>query len=238
MRFLSLLALLVLLPAMARAQPPAGKIETPASLPDGSAATQARPARAQEPEERKVGLSRRGGRLLVSLGLQDLFRAQDAQRLLSGFTTRVWVRVVVLRVGSPEPVAQALRQTEIVYDLWDEKFRVRRFEAGGKVETRAAATAGEAIDLATALVAFPVVDLDRLEPGVSYRLSVRADLNPIAQDLLADVRRWLARPSPRSRAGSGDSFFGSFVSIFVNPRIEESERQLRLVSPSWVEPPR
>jgi hypothetical protein len=38
--------------------------------------------------------------------------------------------------------------------------------------------------------------------------------------------------------GSGESFFGSFVSVFVNPRIDESERQLRLVSQSWVEPAR
>jgi hypothetical protein len=202
------------------------------------AATQALPARAQPPEERKTGLNRRDGRLLVSLELQDLFKAQDAQRLLSGFTSRVLVRVALFRLDSPEPVAQTMRHTEIVYDLWDEKFRVRRFEAGGKVETREASTASEAIDLATALVAFPLVNLDRLAPGVAYRLSLRVDLNPISQELLADVRRWLARPSPRSRMGSGDSFFGSFVSIFVNPRIDESERQLRLVSQSWVEPPR
>ncbi len=202
------------------------------------AATQATPARAQKLEERKTGFTRRDGRLLVSLGLQDLFGPQDAQRLLSGFTSRVLVRMAISRLDNPEPLAQALRQTEIVYDLWDEKFRVRRFEAGGKVETREATTAGEAIDLATALIAFPVVELDHLEPGVAYRLSVRADLNPISQELLADVRRWLARPSPRSRMGSGDSFFGSFVSIFVNPRIDDSERQLRLVSQAWVEPTR
>ena len=202
------------------------------------AATQAMPVRAQEPEERKTGITRRDGRLLISLGLQDLFKAQDAQHLLSGFTSRVLLRVAVFRLDSPEPVAQAMRHTEIVYDLWDEKFRVRRFEAGGKVEPRETSTTGEAIDLATALVAFPVANLDRLEPGATYRVSLRADLNPISQELLADVRRWLARPSPHSRMGSGDSFFGSFVSIFVNPRIEESERQLRLVSQSWVEPPR
>ncbi|HJX54215.1 MAG TPA: DUF4390 domain-containing protein, partial [Polyangia bacterium] len=200
------------------------------------AATQALPARAQPPEERKTGLNRRDGRLLVSLELQDLFKAQDAQRLLSGFTSRVLVRVALFRLDSPEPVAQTMRHTEIVYDLWDEKFRVRRFEAGGKVETRETSTVGEAIDLAAALVAFPVASLDRLAPGVAYRVSLRADLNPISQELLADVRRWLARPSSRSRMGSGDSFFGSFVSIFVNPRIEESERQLRLLSQSWVEP--
>jgi len=135
-------------------------------------------ARAQEPEERKTGLTRRDGRLLVSLGLQDLFKAQDAQRLLSGFTSRVLVRVAVFRPDQPEPVAQSMRHTEIVYDLWDEKFRVRRFEAGGKMETLVAASASEAIDLATALTVFPIVPLDRLEPGVTYRLSVRAESQP------------------------------------------------------------
>jgi hypothetical protein len=202
------------------------------------AVAQATPAHAQEPEERKTGINRRDGHLLVSLGLQDLFKAQDTQRLLSGFTSRVLVRIAILRLDQSEPVAQAMRQTEIVYDLWDEKFRMRRFEAGGKVETREVGNVTEAIDLATVLAGFPVAEIDRLEPGASYRLSVRADLNPISQELLADVRRWLARPSARSRTGSGDSFFGSFVSIFVNPRIDDSERQLRLVSPPWVEPPR
>jgi hypothetical protein len=209
-----------------------------AALTLALAATHATSARAQELEERKTGLTRRDGRLLVSLGLQDLFKAQDVQRLLSGFTSRVLVRVAIFRVDQPEPVTQSMRHTEIVYDLWDEKFRVRRFEAGGRMETRAVATASEAIELATALVAFPIVNLDRLQPGVVYRLSVGTDLNPISQELLADVRRWLARPSPRSRMGSGESFFGSFVSVFVNPRIDESERQLRLVSQSWVEPAR
>jgi hypothetical protein len=49
--------------------------------------------------------------------------------------------------------------------------------------------------------------------------------------VLADVRHWLVEPARgQRRLGAGDSFFGSFVSIFVNPRIEDSERQLRFVS--------
>ena len=45
------------------------------------------------------------------------------------------------------------------------------------------------------------------------------------------MRRWLVQP-PRGqrRVGAGDSVFGSFVSIFVNPRVEDSERQLRFLS--------
>ena len=60
---------------------------------------------------------------------------------------------------------------------------------------------------------------------------MRGDLNPISEDLLADVRRWLVQPARgQRRLGAGDSFFGSFVSIFVNPRIEDSERQVRFAS--------
>jgi hypothetical protein len=75
----------------------------------------------------------------------------------------------------------------------------------------------------------------RLRPGTEYVLAVRGDLNPISEDLLIEVRRWLVQPArgPR-RLGAGDSFFGSFVSIFVNPRIEDSERQVRFVSQPFV----
>jgi hypothetical protein len=50
------------------------------------------------------------------------------------------------------------------------------------------------------------------------------------------MRRWLSHPSGRGRAGSGDSFFGSFVSVFVNPRVDDSERLLQVVSQSFVLP--
>ena len=59
----------------------------------------------------------------------------------------------------------------------------------------------------------------------------------ISEDLIKDVRRWLVQPARgQRRLGAGDSFFGSFVSIFVNPRIEDSERQLRFVSQPFVLP--
>jgi len=68
-------------------------------------------------------------------------------------------------------------------------------------------------------------------------VAFRGDLNPISQDLLAEVRRWLVQPSRgQRRLAAGDSFFGSFVSIFVNPRIEDSERQVRFVSQPFAAP--
>ena len=186
---------------------------------------------------RTTGVARKADKLVISVGLQDLFGPRDVERLLSGFSTRVLIRVALVRDGGDEPIAQAMRLAEIVYDLWDEKLRVR-FSTGkpGAAETLVVATPKAAVDLATSLVGFPVVESGRLEAGASYHVSLRADLNPISEELVSNLRRWLSHPSGRGRAGSGDSFFGSFVSVFVNPRIDDSERLLQLVSQSFSAP--
>ena len=194
------------------------------------------PARAADPAPlRAVGFATKNGRLTVSVGLQDLFGEAERERLKSGFATRVLVRAALEEASTGEPIAVAVQRAEIVYDIWDEKFGVRTSDGLG-VERRAVApTADEAIWRAAVLFEFPLVDMARLRPGTEYVLAVRGDLNPISEDLLIEVRRWLVQPARgQRRLGAGDSFFGSFVSIFVNPRIEDSERQVRFVSQPFV----
>ena len=169
--------------------------------------------------------------LAVSVGLQDLFQPEDRERLKSGFATRVLLRIALQEEGADEPVALAYQRTEIVYDIWDERFRLRITRGAGPDVHLEARTPDEAIARATTLWQFPIIEAARLRPGVPYVLTVRGDLNPISDEMLADGRRWLAQPARgQRRVGAGDSFFGSFVSIFVNPRIDDSERQVRFVS--------
>jgi hypothetical protein len=180
---------------------------------------------------RAVGVAVGQGRVTVSVGLQDLFGEAERQRLKSGFATRVLIRAALEETESGEPIALAVQRAEIVYDIWDEKFSVRTSDGVGLERRAVAPTADEAIWRAATLVDFPIVEAARLHPGERYTLAVRGDLNPISEDLLIEVRRWLVQPARgQRRLGAGDSFFGSFVSIFVNPRIEDSERQVRFVS--------
>jgi hypothetical protein len=198
-----------------------------------SAAVPSRPARAagDDVPRRTTGLALTPTQLVVSVGLQDLFGPDDRARLTSGFVTRVLLRVAVQEEGSSEPVAIAFQRTEIVYDIWDERFRLRITRGTGPDVHLEARTPDEAIARAAALWELPVVEAARLRPGTAYVVAFRGDLNPISEELLADVRRWLVQPARgQRRVGTGDSFFGSFVSIFVNPRIEDSERQLRFLS--------
>jgi hypothetical protein len=189
-------------------------------------------ARAADPAPlREVGFGVKNGRLVASVGLQDLFGEAERARLKSGFATRVLIRAALEEASSGEPVALAVQRAEIVYDIWDEKFAIRATDGMGVERRSTAATVDEAIARAAVLIDAPVIEAIRLHPGSDYLLAVRGDLNPISEDLLVEVRRWLVQPARgQRRLGAGDSFFGSFVSIFVNPRIEDSERQVRFVS--------
>jgi hypothetical protein len=205
-----------------------------------SPALAASTARADDPlPQRTTGVAVKSGQLLISVGMQDLFGPAERQHLTSGFSTRVLIRVA-LQDASRErgyPLALAVQRAEIVYDIWDEKFSVRVTRGLGAELRAIAPTAEEAIWRATALWQFPIADATRLQVGGRYVVLVRGDLNPISEDLLADVRRWLVQPARgQRRLGAGDSFFGSFVSIFVNPRIEDSERQVRFVSQPFILP--
>jgi hypothetical protein len=180
---------------------------------------------------RTTGIGVKQGQLVISVGLQDLFGPAERNHLTSGFASRVLVRVVLQQENVDEPVALAVQRGEIVFDIWDEKFSVRITRGLGTELRALAATAEEAIWRTTALWQFPIADATRLQPGRRYMVYVRGDLNPISENLLADVRRWLVQPARGQRSlGAGDSFFGSFVSIFVNPHIDDSEKQVRFVS--------
>jgi hypothetical protein len=197
-------------------------------------------ARADEPlGQRTTGAVIKNGQLLISVGLQDLFGPSERQHLTSGFSTRILIRVALQDTtrDDHEPVALAVQRAEIVYDIWDEKFSVRVTRGLGAELRALAPNADEAIWRATALSQFPIAETSHLQPGGRYVVLVRGDLNPISEDLLADVRRWLVQPARgQRRLGAGDSFFGSFISIFVNPRIEDSERQLRFSSQPFALP--
>jgi uncharacterized protein DUF4390 len=196
----------------------------------------ARSARAAEIGVRTTGLHHRNGKLAVSVGVPDIIQPANAERLTSGFATRVLIRVALFREGLRTPVAQTYRLADILYDLWDEKFTVRRTDARGAEDVRDAATRDEAIALAANLIQFPITDLSRLQSGGTFRLSFSVDLNPLSEEVVTELRRWLARPPGQGRLAPGDSFFGSFVSIFVNPQIEDSERRIQFVSQAFVEP--
>jgi hypothetical protein len=71
--------------------------------------------------------------------------------------------------------------------------------------------------------------------GGAVYFGVVIELNPLSQDAVQRIRRWLARPTGSEL--SGNAFFGSFVSIFVGRKLDSAEKTLSFRSEAFGVPP-
>jgi hypothetical protein len=68
-----------------------------------------------------------------------------------------------------------------------------------------------------------------------YVLKMVIELNPVSRETLAEVRRWLSQGTGGG-LDRGGAFFGSFVSVFYNPKIADADRVLRIRSQPFYRP--
>jgi hypothetical protein len=163
--------------------------------------------------------------LRASFSFREILEPPLTQKLSSGLPMTIAMRAYVLREGETDPVALAVRTCRVVYDLWDEIYRIKTAGPGGERDTAAINTDGvlrqcfEARD-------FPVVDRSLLRAGSPHYLGVIVEVNPVSPQMLEQMRKWISRPTGSTGIGPSDALFGSFVGLFVR-NIGSSDKTLR-----------
>jgi hypothetical protein len=186
------------------------------------------------PEVQKMRFVERADRLHVSASIAKLFDRAAYEALDSGFTSTVLIQIWIYPRDSTDPVAYMGVTRQVLYNLWDEVYELKFDEPGGKKifkETRKA----EALKRITSIDDLPVAPLSSLPYDKVYLLAMEVELNPVDPKLLAEVRRWLSQGTGGG-LDRGGAFFGSFVSVFVNPKIASADRVIRLRSQPFYRP--
>ena len=184
-------------------------------------------ASAQQAVPYKRGVFREEGNYLtLTVGFREMFNRKLRQRLRSGFATTVVMRIYLFEKQGERNVAFSARTVKAVYDLWDEQYRLQLDEPG-RTRFRRFKKQRQVVDRLTSLWRIRVARVDQIKPNKHYFVAIIAEVNPISDALLAEVRRWLRNPRRHSRIGES-SFFGSFVSIFINNKIRRAEKTFRL----------
>jgi len=192
------------------------------------------PARADDdkPEVQRMRFVERGDDLMVSTlppgGIGKLFDAGTYDALGTGIPSTIVIRIQITPRDGNDPVAEQLIQRSVVYDVWDEIYTLRLDQPGGsriiKVKYRA-----EALKWLTAIDDLPVARLAVLPVDQVFVLKMVVELNPVSKETLAEVRRWLSQGNGGG-LDRGGALFGSFVSVFYNPKIADADRVLRIRS--------
>jgi len=169
--------------------------------------------------------------LRSSFAFREVVDAEVERKLRSGLPTVIVARAYLYPDSKSSPVAGTVKSCRIVFDVWDEVYRIQMSQPGG--ETSSVALNFEGVLRRCADVKeLPVAHRANLEPDSSYFLAVMVEVNPISKEMLERIRRWVSRP-PGTAATPGDSLFGSFVGLFV-ARIGQAERSLSFRTQSVV----
>ena len=142
----------------------------------------------------------------------------------------VAMRAYLYREGEDAPIALTPRVCHVVYDLWDEVYRVHVSEP--ERERDQAAVLDGVLRLCTEARDLPIARRRLLAPGQSYFLGVVAEVNPVSEEILEQMRRWMSRPTGSTGIGPSDALFGSFVQLFVR-QIATSDKTLTFRT-QWV----
>jgi hypothetical protein len=162
--------------------------------------------------------------LRASFSYRDVLSDPDlVKKLSSGLPMIIVMRAYVYREGQDTPVALAPRVCRVVYDLWDEVYRVHVSEP--ERERDQAAVLDGVLRLCTEARDLPVVRRGLLEAREAYFLAVVVDVNPVSQEIVDQMRRWMSRPTGSTGIGPSDALFGSFAQLFVR-QIATTDRTL------------
>lgn len=184
--------------------------------------------------QRNAAIALDSAKVIASLNYRDVVDAEISKKLLSGLPTVIAMRAYVFREGKNEPIALAAKTCRIVYDLWDEVFRLQIAQPGGSVNTIAVNTEGVLRNCAEARK-IPLIERALLKDNTKYFIAALVEVNPVSAEMLDRIKRWVSRPNGSAAIGPGDSLFGSFVGLFVT-RIESADRRLSFRSQSFLPP--
>jgi len=204
----------LLAPASVFAQPAP---KTPASLPSRTAT---------------VALEK--GSVKITVSWRDVVDAEISKKLLSGLPTVITMRGYLFREGGGDPVALTAKSCRIVYDLWDEVFRIQLTQPGGQSNAVAVNVEGVLRNCAEAR-RMTLVERSLMKDTTRYFVAGLVEVNPVSAEMLDRIKRWVTRPTGSAAIGPGDSLFGSFVGLFV-ARIGDADRKLAFRTQAFAPP--
>ncbi|HEY1693277.1 MAG TPA: hypothetical protein VGG39_14010 [Polyangiaceae bacterium] len=200
------------------------------ALSPASAVAQQPPAQSQQPAhpsalpQRLANYAWDGDLLRASLSYRDVLSDPAlTKKLSSGLPMVIAMRAYVYPEGSDVPVALAPRVCRVVYDLWDEVYRVKVSEQ--EHEREQAAVLDRVFRLCTEAQNLAVVRRSALNAGQPYFLGVVVDVNPVSPQMVDQMKQWLSRPTGSTAIGPADALFGNFVQLFVR-QVATSDKTL------------
>jgi len=185
------------------------------------------PADAQDaPQLRQASFSFDEKQMLrATISYHDVVDGPTMTKLKGGLPTMIVMSAFVARDDGPPLAVATYRSCRVIFDLWDEVYRLEISQAGLPNAVTATPTLEGVLRRCAEIDRLPVVARALLASPSNYHLEGVVEINPVSTDMRERIKRWVSRPTGATTTAPGDALFGSFVGLFVT-RIGSADRQL------------
>ena len=173
---------------------------------------------------------------VLSFSERDFVDPEVVKKLQSGLPQTLITRMYVYHERDRDPLALAALSCRVVYDLWEGVYRIERQTESSDRTLSVRSLDGviaQCLSVQSQPIGTPQV-MASARGGHVY-FAVVTELNPLSQDAVQRIRRWLARPTGSEL--NGNAFFGAFVSIFVSRKLGAADKVLSFRSVPFGVPP-
>ncbi len=181
--------------------------------------------------KRRFGIRWMGYVPEVDVSAADFVTRDVKKKLQSGLPQTIVVQVLAYQGKSKKkPLSAYAHSCRVVFDIWEETYHLEQLTPDRR-STFVVADPSEIVKTCLELRHIRLGDSSvfRDRSGQEVYVQVVVELNPLSDKTLERIRRWLVRPGG-SKGLAEDSFYGSFVSLLVNPRVGSAERTLQFRS--------
>lgn len=182
--------------------------------------------------KKQIYLYLKNNYLIFDAELKPLFNDQRVNEIIdNGLANIILTRASLVRASDNKKIYLYIRQCTVRFDIWESIYIVK-YEDNNLVTTLTYKSKEEMYKLCLNFKNFKIIPLQQLKKG-NYYVDLILELNPISPQLLSNVKKWLQRMPERHRQlTSSQNFFGSMVSIFLNPKIGRADKQIEVKSNS------
>jgi hypothetical protein len=172
--------------------------------------------------------------LYVGVSFRDVIDPNIRRKLRRGLPTTIVLTGAIYQPGQPQPVATTAQTCKITWHVWKEMYLIEITRPGFHRLEKTLTLNGvlrrcaeiRSPNVSRLLLA---ANSSQVSVGVPVYMQAKVQVNPLSEEVLQKIKRWVSRPTGTATAAPGDALFSTFTGLFLQ-RIGVAERELQFTT--------
>jgi hypothetical protein len=183
-----------------------------------------------QPRDATFAWDERHNALYATLTFRDAIDEATRAKMTRGLPTEILFTALIYAGDSESPVSTAFQTCRITWHVWEEMYRVEITRTNQpRGQRHWTPSLGGVLRRCAEANRLLVADSSQVAPGRSVYLRATVRVNPVSEELMSQLQRWVSRPSPTTTASPGSALFSTFTGLFMQ-RIGDAERTVTFSS--------